>query len=152
MSTKNLVGVVLVLAGILMVGTVVLYDRMHSGPASNSNPAKGSTMQTSVSGGIQHASDANFQQLVLQSSSPVLVDFYAQWCGPCKMLAPVLEEIAREKPQARIVKVDVDASPATAARYGISSIPTLIVFENGAPGRKTVGLASKAQLQNMLGL
>lgn len=100
---------------------------------------------------IHHADDTNFGQVVLKSDVPVLVDFYADWCGPCRMIAPVLEEVARETPGARIVKVNVDESPQLAARYGINSIPNLKVFQDGEVGDEHVGLASKADLKKMLG-
>jgi thioredoxin 1 len=101
--------------------------------------------------GVEHANEANFDQLVLSSDVPVLVDFYADWCGPCRMIAPLLEELASEVPNARIVKVNVDHSPGLAAQYGVSSIPTLTVFDNGRVVQQQVGLASKAQLRAMLG-
>ena len=99
---------------------------------------------------VHHANEANFRDLVLNSDVPVLVDFYADWCGPCKRLAPTLEELAAETPQARIVKVNVDQNPGLASQYGISAIPSLKVFKNGAVVDETAGLASKNQLRAML--
>ena len=101
---------------------------------------------------LYHADEANFDELVLNSDVPVLVDFYADWCGPCRTLAPVLEELARETSDAKIVKVNVEHSPQLAARYGISSIPSLKVFEDGKIVDEQVGLASKARLKVMLGI
>lgn len=100
---------------------------------------------------VEHANEANFDQLVLRSDVPVLVDFYADWCGPCKLLGPVLEELAGEVPSAKIVKVNVDHSPQLAARYDISSIPSLKTFDGGRVVDQHVGLANKAQLKAMLG-
>ncbi len=107
---------------------------------------------TNKSGQVEHAGDADFQQKVLDSSVPVLVDFYADWCGPCRMVAPVLEELAQELSNARIVKVNVDENPNVASQYKIQSIPALIVFQNGQPVSQHLGLASKSQLRSMLGL
>jgi thioredoxin 1 len=106
---------------------------------------------TQADGRVHHADDSNFDQLVLNSETPVLVDFYADWCGPCRMIAPALEELARENPEARIVKVNVDHSPQLSARYGISSIPSLKVFRGGQVVDEHVGMASKAHLQSLLG-
>ncbi len=99
---------------------------------------------------IHHADDSDFQQTVLDSTAPVLVDFYADWCGPCRMLAPALEQVAREQPHAKVVKVNVDHSPRTAAKYGINAVPTLMTFRDGRPARQHIGLATKAHLEALL--
>jgi thioredoxin 1 len=108
--------------------------------------------QAKRGGEVEHADEANFERLVLNSDVPVLVDFYADWCGPCRMVAPVLEELARETSDARIVKVNVDHSPQLAARYDINSIPALKVFEDGTVTDQHVGLANKSRLKKMLGI
>ena len=95
--------------------------------------------------------DENFGAEVLNADKPVLVDFYADWCGPCKIIAPVVEEIAAEfEGRAKVAKLDIDANPRVAGTYGIRSIPTLIIFDRGKPVAQTVGVASKAALKQGL--
>ena len=94
---------------------------------------------------IVHATTQSFGQEVLQADKPVLVDFWAAWCGPCRMLAPVLEELAGET-DFKIVKVDVDAEPALAMQFGIESIPTLLVFKGGQVADRSVGLVSPQEI------
>jgi thioredoxin 1 len=92
-------------------------------------------------------SDDSFAETVLASATPVLVDFWATWCGPCRMVAPVLDEIARERAGVlTVAKVDVDANPGTARDFQVVSIPTLILFKNGQPVKRIVGAKGKAAL------
>ena len=100
---------------------------------------------------IVHVSDATFDAEVLNSDIPVLVDFWAEWCGPCKMIAPVLDEIADEyEGRLKIAKVDVDANKNAAQKYGIRGIPTLMVFKNGEAQATKVGALSKSQLEEFV--
>ncbi len=100
-----------------------------------------------MSDNIKHVTDASFEQEVLQSSTPVLVDYWAEWCGPCKMIAPVLEEVARTYAgRLTIAKLDVDANPGITNQFGIRGIPTLILFKDGKVQAQKVGALSKAQL------
>jgi len=99
---------------------------------------------------VEHAGDHDFKQKVVSSNETVLVDFYADWCGPCRMLAPVLDELAGETPDAKIVKVNIDRSPKLAKHYGVRSLPTLILFKDGKPVTRRTGLNSKASLKELI--
>ena len=100
-----------------------------------------------MSEGITHLTDDSFETEVLKADGPVLVDYWAEWCGPCKMITPVLEEIAKEYAgKIKITKLNIDENPATPPKYGIRGIPTLMLFKNGNVEATTVGAVSKSQL------
>ena len=96
---------------------------------------------------IIHTSDASFEQEVLQSAVPVLVDYWAEWCGPCKMIAPILDEVAKEyEGRIKVAKLNIDENQHTPPKYGIRGIPTLMLFKNGNVEATKVGALSKSQL------
>ncbi|MCY3802788.1 MAG: thioredoxin TrxA [Proteobacteria bacterium] len=100
-----------------------------------------------MSEAISHITDSTFEQEVLQSEQPVLVDYWAQWCGPCKMVAPILDEIAVEyQGKLKVAKLNVDDNPDTPPKYGVRGIPTLMIFKNGNAEATKVGALSKSQL------
>jgi thioredoxin 1 len=101
--------------------------------------------------GLTEITDSNFQSEVIESDKPVLVDFWAPWCGPCRVVAPVLEEIAGERPELRIVKLNVDENQQTAAAFQVLSIPTMILFKGGQAVKTVIGAYPKKRLEAELG-
>jgi thioredoxin 1 len=100
-----------------------------------------------MAGNLSEVTDSNFDAEVLESEKPVLVDFWAPWCGPCRVVAPVLEEIAGEREDLRIVKLNIDDNQQTAARFQVLSIPTMILFKAGQPVKTVIGAYPKQRLQ-----
>jgi thioredoxin 1 len=100
---------------------------------------------------VGKVSDTTFESEVLKASGPVVVDFWAEWCGPCKMIAPALEEIAKSLgDKVKILKLNVDENPQTASKYGIMSIPTLMIFKNGEMASRQIGAAPKQKLEQWI--
>ena len=100
---------------------------------------------------ISEVNDQNFEEEVLKSSQPVLVDFWAEWCGPCRQLAPTLEAVAKQyQANAKVVKLNVDDSGSTAQRYGVRGIPTLILFKDGAEQERIVGVTAKENIGRII--
>lgn len=104
-----------------------------------------------MSDSVLHVSDTDFNDVVIKSESPVLVDYWAEWCGPCKMIAPVLDEIATEyADKLTVAKLNIDDNPATPQNYGVRGIPTLMLFKNGEVEATKVGALSKSQLAEFI--
>ena len=104
-----------------------------------------------MAGNVQEFTDTNFEQEVLTSDHPVLVDFWAPWCGPCRMIAPMVEELAKENTGSfKIGKINIDDNPNVAQNYGVSAIPTLMIFKNGEVVERFVGVRPKNQLQSAI--
>ena len=99
---------------------------------------------------VIHINKSNFQNEVLDSEKPILLDFWASWCGPCRMVSPLIEEIADERTDIRVGKVNVDENPELASRFGVMSIPTLVVVKNGQITNRSVGARPKAQILELL--
>ena len=100
---------------------------------------------------IMQITKANYEELVLRSAKPVLLDFWAPWCGPCRMVAPIVEAIAAEREDVSVGKINVDEEMELAVQFGIVSIPTLVVMKEGQPAAKTMGYLPKAEIEKMLG-
>ena len=111
---------------------------------------KEENQQGEQSGFVQEIASSEFENEVLNSDKKVLVDFYATWCGPCKIISPIIEEVAKENPEVKFVKVDIDANQELAEKYEVVYIPTLVVIENGKEITKSVGAISKEEILNLI--
>ena len=101
---------------------------------------------------VQHISENEFDEVVLKSNEPVLVDFYATWCGPCKMMSPILEQLSEEKTDVKFAAIDVDEAERLAIKYGISSIPCMILFNNGEEADRVIGAVPKTKLMEVVSI
>ena len=111
---------------------------------------KEENQQGEQSGFVQEIASSEFENEVLNSDKKVLVDFYATWCGPCKIISPIIEEVAKENPEVKFLKVDIDANQELAEKYEVVYIPTLVVIENGKEITKSVGAISKEEILNLI--
>lgn len=123
---------------------------LQSGNIAESNDLEKNNGEENKNMAVMSVSNENFEKEVLKSDKKVLIDFYADWCGPCKMLSPIVEAVASENSSIKVVKVDIDVNPALAVKYGVSSIPTLIVIENGEVKNTSVGLISKSEVEALV--
>lgn len=137
----------------------LMYDRCPSegdrGAESDSKTAQRPDKCTQLhhSGGfkmITNITKDNFENEVLKADKPVLVDFWAAWCGPCKMIAPAVEEVAKDHPEIKVCKLNIDDEPQLAMQYGVMSIPTLMVFKNGEVAQTAIGLRPKNEIEELL--
>jgi thioredoxin 1 len=136
-------------ASSLRAGFGKYFPPINPSSISNKSPKGGISAVSNPS--IVHTSDATFDKDVLKSDKPVLLDFWAEWCGPCKMIAPILDEIADQyKDKIRIAKLNIDDNPATPPKFNIRGIPTLILFKNGTVEAQKVGAVTKSQLAAFL--
>lgn len=117
---------------------------------SNEQKEESGDIKTESTGRIISVNDETFEEEVLKAEKTVLVDFYATWCTPCKILAPIVEEFAKENENIKVVKVDIDEAEVTATKYGIISIPALLVIEDGEVKNSTVGIVSKEYIEKMI--
>ena len=151
MEFKNNIRRLLVIVCLLPAAGCLLKRPWGDPSASAKTPAEaGLAVAAAEPHAVEHVGQDTFDQQVLKSPTPVLVDFYATWCGPCQKLGPVLEQFAAETPGVLVVKVDIDHSRELADRYGVQKIPCVILFKDGKPCGRNVGAASKAQLKALV--
>ncbi len=143
---------------IVLVGGMAIYGMTRGSGSCPLNPSRPASAESAAMSSaaadpgatLIHANDTSFDEAVLRADGPVLVDFHADWCGPCRKLAPVLDRVAEDLTEGRIVKVNVDHSPQVASRYDIQSIPTLLVFLDGQIVEKTRGMQSESEIRRLL--
>ena len=149
MKEKVKIIVLLILFILMLIGIKYLLDNQNTNHSISIEHKQEVKEEGGKNMKVIAVNNQNFEKEVLKSDKPVLVDFYADWCGPCKMLSPVLDKISEEE-NIDIVKINVDNDPELAKEYGIMSIPTIIVFENGEEKNKNIGLCSKQDIKDMI--
>jgi thioredoxin len=127
---------------IIFITSLIVLSMIFKNPPNNNSYNE----QTS----LLHVTNKNFDEEVLKSDIPVLIDFYADWCGPCNVLSPVIEKIANENSDIKVVKIDVDTNPDLAQKYNVISIPTLVVIKDGKVIDRAIGILSKEQILSMI--
>ncbi len=145
MKEKVKIIVLIIIFVIVLLSINVLLNNKNSNNANNISKEKElSSMK------VLEVNNENFEKEVLESERPVLIDFFADWCGPCKMLSPIVEQIAEENDQIKVVKINIDNEQELAVKYGIMSIPTLVVIKNGQESSRSVGLISKEEILELI--
>ena len=142
--------IIIFIASLLFINTM-LNDQNNSTQVDVNNITN-QNLESEVSSDMEvmSVSNENFEGEVLKSDKKVLIDFYADWCGPCKMLSPIVEEVARDNSDIKVVKINIDENEELAVKYGVASIPTLIVIENGEVKNIRVGLMSKSEVEELV--
>lgn len=139
---------------LILVGIKLLLDNQNESfiqnQINNENSINNETKNNNVQSNVLEVDDENFESEVLKSDKTVLIDFYADWCGPCKVLSPIVEEVASENDDIKVVKINIDGAIIIANQYGIMSIPTLVVIKNGEEVNRTVGVISKTEIIDMV--
>ncbi len=139
---------------LILVGIKLLLDNQNESfiqnQINNENSINNETKNNNVQSNVLEVDDENFESEVLKSDKTVLIDFYADWCGPCKVLSPIVEEVASENDDIKVVKINIDEAIIIANQYGIMSIPTLVVIKNGEEVNRTVGVISKTEIVDMV--
>jgi len=134
---------------LILVGIKLLLDNQNESFIQNQINNENS-INNNVQSNVLEVDDENFESEVLKSDKTVLIDFYADWCGPCKVLSPIVEEVASENDDIKVVKINIDEAIIIANQYGIMSIPTLVVIKNGEEVNRTVGVISKTEIIDMV--
>lgn len=145
---KEILYIILIL---IFIGILVLADITLKQQDSNIKPENNVSSLKEVNV-MEKVTNENFEEAVLKSEKPVLIDFYADWCAPCKMLSPIVEQVAQENEKIKVVKINVDELQEIATKYGVISIPTLVVIKNGQEINRSVGLISKEEILNLVNL